>query len=583
MPASGVYGADGFRVVADNALDLIVGTEAAGAGHISANVQKMARTLDARLSGVGQRIEEAALADQEGLQDLIDVAGHGFSGLHWLGGASLLVQAAGFAAVAHKLDGVRGEVAGLREDLQRQGEQLLAAQEQANRHLASLEDFASRSLKTTEEVLRVLASSRRVEAQQLIEQGWTNLVAGYRSEALERFGASLEYDNTVYLAHAALADLHLSAGDNDKAEAHLKKAVDFSTGLSEEAVAFSRIRLATYLLEQGRTGEVMSQLIQLQSAEPVGAVLVRIAELAEEVGARPFALSAVRRAIGADPAMFVRVMGSEQLTSLGADLVALLTELDAARRAPVVARLEAATESVERLLAWSAACADFSSRAGPCVAKLQGSGAALLERVLIEPYSALVDLDAEIAEFAKLTSGEAAWTASGFGDAVVSWFCEWVSSYNALAWPWTDGRSPRASGLIAMTVVLVVAVPVSLVSLVAGGVVFAVGAAGSAALALRKRAKYSSASKKEVAASWLVECARTAARRLLCDLDKKTTTRCFGEAEQRIGVLRVDRNVPHFVTPSPRSVSDEIPLRQLAETPLGRVPSLDMELPDLSV
>jgi len=581
MPASGVYGSDGFRVVADNALELIVGTEAAGAGHVSANVQKMARTLDTGLSRVGQRIDEASAANLEGLQDLIDLGGSGLAGLHWLGGASLLVQAVGFATVASKLDGVRGEVAGLREDLQRQGEQLLAAQEQSNRHLASLEDFASRSLETTEAILRVLASSRRVEAQQLIEQGWTNLVAGYRSEAQERFEASLEYDNTVYLAHAALGDLRLTAGDQPEAEAHLNKAVDFSAAVGGEAVTFSRLRLATFLLERGRTGEVMSQLVQLQSADPSGAVLVRIAELAAEAGARPFALSAVRRAIESDPSTFVQVMGSKELASLGADLVALLTSLDAERRTPVLAGLEAAMVSVECLVAWSTACEEFGSRAASGLARLRESGAALLERALVEPYAALDALKVEVTEYAAAASGEVERLSDQFGDDVFDWFRDWVSSYEVVAWPWTARRSPLASGLIVGAICLALAVLVGFLSLVAGGVLLAAGAAVSIGVTLRKRAVYSSSAKKEAAASWLVERARGSARQLLGDLDARTTTSHFGLAQQLTTRFRVDRAVPSFIKSSPLSALAEIPLRDLAEAPLGRVPSLDVELQDL--
>ena len=68
---SGQYSEAGFEVVADNSLDLLVGTQAASAGMISANVRHIGDTFHADFGKIQSTITSQA-------QMMSDVNRHGF-------------------------------------------------------------------------------------------------------------------------------------------------------------------------------------------------------------------------------------------------------------------------------------------------------------------------------------------------------------------------------------------------------------------------------------------------------------------------------------------------------------------------
>lgn len=233
MTALTSFSASGFSVSANNAIDYIAGTQAAGSGMVSANIQGLAKTMHADLGRVSQQIasQTAQLSEinVEGFKSVGDKLSQGFSSLETLSGFSIAVQAAGFAVVAKQLHSLRGDVKALHADMVRQGEELIGLQRIANAGIERLVDFAERQFQTQEKILEALVSSRTVEAQQLIRQGWENLKNGYEDEAFERFKKSLDFDNTVYMAHAELGRILEGRNDLKTGEDHLIRASKFSS------------------------------------------------------------------------------------------------------------------------------------------------------------------------------------------------------------------------------------------------------------------------------------------------------------------------------------------------------------------
>ena len=79
-----------------------------------------------------------------------------------ISGASLLVQAAGFAVVAKQLHSLRGDIHALHADLVAQGNELIELQSIANQRLDRLVDIASRSLDVQEKILQFVRAGLAV-------------------------------------------------------------------------------------------------------------------------------------------------------------------------------------------------------------------------------------------------------------------------------------------------------------------------------------------------------------------------------------------------------------------------------------
>ena len=97
MAFRGGFTGRGFEATASSALELVVGTEAVAAQHIGSELREMASGLNANLAGVDQRIAELAQGNLEGFENLGEVIGSDLDEMGWLAGASVVVQALGFA------------------------------------------------------------------------------------------------------------------------------------------------------------------------------------------------------------------------------------------------------------------------------------------------------------------------------------------------------------------------------------------------------------------------------------------------------------------------------------------------------
>ncbi|MGD1085767.1 MAG: hypothetical protein ABSA47_13600 [Verrucomicrobiota bacterium] len=282
---TGAFSETGFEVVADNSLDLLAGTQAAGAGMISANVHRLGTNLHADLGRVQQTIinqaSQVSDVNRRGFDNLqsavksqtaslTTAADHGvnridqtidtdmghvedkITGLETISAMSVAVTAAGFAATVAGIVKLRGDVKALHREL-------LEVQRLANSHLESLVDYASRTLTTQERILETLVNSRTAEAQQLIRQGWDNLKGGFDDDAFIRFEKSLEYDNTVYFTHAELARIYEKRGAAEKAEEHHRRAIVFSAAVNEETKGYASVQYAAFLERQQRLDDCVRQ------------------------------------------------------------------------------------------------------------------------------------------------------------------------------------------------------------------------------------------------------------------------------------------------------------------------------------
>lgn len=350
MSFSAGFSSSGFSVTADNAIDLIVGTEATGAGYVGANIQAMSRTLHAdnqQLMGkIAEKSDEIMAVNQAGFAQVDSTMRRGFSSLKTLSGVQIAVQAAGFAIVATQLHGMRKDL----RHLAAQADQLVRLQRIANQRLDQLVDIAQRSLEVQEKILDALLTSRTVEAQQLLRQGWENLKHGYEGEALARFEQSLQFDNTVFMAHAQLARLYRKRGDKPRAEDHYVRATKFSTSVNAEVHALACLEYATFLEDEGRFSDCIAQLRYVLQHSDKPTWRFHLAELLARTGQAATSLAELRRAIESDDEMFAASMASQDLTrGLGADLVRLLADLDEARRRVGFAHLAATCVDIDRL------------------------------------------------------------------------------------------------------------------------------------------------------------------------------------------------------------------------------------------
>ena len=352
------FDANGFEVTANNAIDYMAGTQAASSGMVAENIRETSSLLRADLSKVNSTLVEQTdkLADinTEGFEAVGESVSEGFSTLNAISGASLAVQATGFAVVAKQLHGLRGDVNEMHEELAAQGERLIELQETTNRHLQDLVAYASRTLETQEKILETLVSSKTVEAEQFIRQGWDNLVNGYEEEAFERFQRSLEYDNTVYLAHAELGRIYDGRGKDDLAEDHYVRAVRFAGKAGDKIKAFAHLQYARFLEQRTRYSDAIEQVdeaLALDAIDPETREGWKFyhAELLAQDHQTDKTLSEIEHLIERDDEYFVAAMGSESLQKIQPDLSEKLVELDRSRRAPIFQRLNEISPQVRAL------------------------------------------------------------------------------------------------------------------------------------------------------------------------------------------------------------------------------------------
>ena len=382
------FSSTGFEVTANNAVDYIAGTQAAGAGMISANIQETSSLLRADLGNINSTLvnqtDKIAHINTEGFANLGESMSQGFSTLNAISGASLAVQAGGFALVAKQLHGLRGDVNEMHEELAAQGQQLISLQRITNAHLGSLVDFAARTLETQEKILETLVTSKTVEAQQFIRQGWENLVNGYEDDAFQRFQRSLKHDNTVYVAHAALAQIYADRGQDEVAEDHYVRATRFSEKAGDEVQGFSLVNYANFLEQRGRYTEAVEQLdaaLQLDDIDDItrGSWCLYHAELLARAGSPTPALSSVEESIDIDDSFFLASMASEKLRSVQPELSRTLIEIDEQRRTPIVEELHSVGETLNQLEVFDQQKAE----------SLRSRAANLFEEALTNPYNEL--------------------------------------------------------------------------------------------------------------------------------------------------------------------------------------------------
>jgi len=382
--ALGTFSASGFQVSASNALDLIAGTQAASAGMVASNIQSMSRTLDLDLRQIGQTVASQGRAlgeiNQRGFSGLQKTLESGVAGLEVLSGVSIAVQAMGFAVVAKKLGDLQGDVRLLHRDMVRQGEELAGLQRVANAHSESLVDFSARTLLTNERILETLVSSRTTEAQQLIRQAWENLRHGYEDDAFTRLVRSLEYDNTIYFAHAELGKLYEGKGDLEKAEDHLRRATRFGVGVGA-IEGFAHLQYSGFLERRARLDEAVREIDAALAVEERPEWLFASARLLAMRGRSDEACRAIMRAVQAEPALFLAAMGSEEFAPLRPALTRSLMELDQGRRAKALDLIGELVKHVEAIRALEVP--ESQSEV------LRASARQLLEAVLTGPFAGL--------------------------------------------------------------------------------------------------------------------------------------------------------------------------------------------------
>lgn len=380
----GTFSANGFQVSASNAIDLITGTQAASAGMVASNIQSMSRTLDLDLRQIGQTVASQGRAlgeiNQRGFSGLQKTLESGVAGLEVLSGVSIAVQAVGFAMVAKKLGDLQGDVRLLHRDMVRQGEELIGLQRVSNAHSESLVDFSARTLITNERILETLVSSRTTEAQQLIRQAWDNLRHGYEEDAFTRLVRSLEYDNTIYFAHAELGKLYEGKGDFERAEDHLRRATRFGVGVGA-IQGFAHVQYSGFLERRERLDEAVREIDAALGVESRPEWLFASARLLAMRGRVDEACRAVMRAVEAQPGLFVAAMGSDEFAPLRPALTRSLMELDQSVRTKVLGMIEELVKHIEALRSLETPTSQSDG--------LRSSARPLLEAALTGPYAGL--------------------------------------------------------------------------------------------------------------------------------------------------------------------------------------------------
>lgn len=199
-----------------------------------------------------------ALAE-EGQLDDID---QGISEMASVGRANLAVSIAQTAILA-------GGMLALHRAIKEQTEATHASTEQLRRlELLSREQITvqTQQLQVQQEVLKALQQSRRVEAEQLYQQGEKLLKAGYPEEALKRYTMALDYDATDLQVMLALAIAYSKSATPERAEEWLVKAASLARAGSEHLLPMIVRNHARYLLASGRPSEAVVALKSIEKS-----------------------------------------------------------------------------------------------------------------------------------------------------------------------------------------------------------------------------------------------------------------------------------------------------------------------------
>lgn len=382
------FSESGFRATAGNAVELISATQAASTGHLVSNIRSLGNRLHADMDGIQSAIQSQT-------QSLGLELGNGFGDLKILSGASLAIDAVGFATVAYQLSKVGKGIQGLEAEFRKQGELMLAVQNGIAGHLSALSEYAARSLNVQEQILSTLVNSRIIEAQQLARQGLLHLRYGQYPDAENRFQKALEFDSTFFLAHAELGSINETVRNLEKAEFHYSRALLFHESLQQDYVTRVRRRYARFLDETSKKVQSVEQwkLVVQELNEPLDRIA--LGEVLAEIGNREEALAELRVAVTQSPPSILAIMSSIRLGCLGKELSHLLIEVDAASRKSLLDQLALVADFAESFtnlaeLARTStpnAAQDLSSDLNSISSAINAQCKELLRRSLIEPYS----------------------------------------------------------------------------------------------------------------------------------------------------------------------------------------------------
>lgn len=198
---------------------------------------------------------------------------------------------------------------------------------------------------TLQSILAVLRTSRSNECRQLIEQGDTNIRAGYIEEARERYTLAAVQDNTNMLLWQQLGIIAVARGEFGEAEAHFKKAVAFTPANQQRLRAMARTHLARLYYASERWPEAAQALRAALDDDPTAAKnWYDLAVVAAAEGNGADGVQALDRAIQLDPSFYAYALTDPELDPIRADVHALLLDelprrVTEAVRAPATAVL----------------------------------------------------------------------------------------------------------------------------------------------------------------------------------------------------------------------------------------------------
>ena len=586
MSYSASASASGFRVTADNAVDYLAGHAAGGAAHVGAKIQQMQQVLhmdnQKTMTVIAQKSDEIMAVNQAGFTQVDASVRGGFTSLKNLAGVQVAVQAVGFALVAGQLQGVRRDL----RHLAAQGEQLIRLQRIANQQLDQLVNLAQRSLEVHERILDALLTSRTVEAQQLLRQGWENLKHGYEDEALARFEQSLVHDNTVYVVHASLARLYRKRGDKVRAEDHYVRAWKFSSSVNPDVHVLACLEYATFLEDEERVADCIQQLRYALEVTDNPAWRFHLAELLAKTGQPDQSLAELRRAIEGDDELFAASMTSQRLESLGKALIQLLVDLDETRRSSCFGHLEAIAADIERLDAINALHSPGTAELKHQTQALREQAASTFHAFVSATYAELPAPTSRAYEVRGEAARELAAAPSKIAAPLFAWVSSWTRAVRLDASSEAMVSSPATLRTAFGMLCLVLGVPMMLLGLLMGGdegvgllvlggvpttvgfLMKKAGRSGTQQMQESANATLSAHAASRAAISMLLADSVYAARGLVASWRASVPAPLFVELDGDLA--RTPLPPPGPVPPPLAAVFEE--WRRLAATPFGAVP-----------
>jgi tetratricopeptide (TPR) repeat protein len=125
--------------------------------------------------------------------------------------------------------------------------------------------------KLLQEIIELLRKRRKVEANELLEQGIANLANGFYNEAKDRLLRALEFDNTDYQVHRNLGFIYVHEDNDAKAVEHFHKAMIFAPSKKQKFDALGDLSRTYYATGNYReAAEYANELIKMASeAKPI--------------------------------------------------------------------------------------------------------------------------------------------------------------------------------------------------------------------------------------------------------------------------------------------------------------------------